>query len=343
MNWSNFGSRQNGPLLLLLLTVLVGCQGEPDSPPESYGGQQLPPISSPTAKSWSPAPSQDTPVIAQVNGVAITTTQLKIAIEADGGETPPEQLLNKLVELELLAQLALEKEYLRPEVVAPAMRAALAWEMLDRSFKQRPPELFFDDQTIENLYYSPGIRVKFDHDAIYGVLDAQFTCCHQHYEECDQDEFEQCMKEEEPHAIQVAQDLGSLASAELFEQRAEEWGHTYKRINLQRYQFYYDMSKPHSQQAGYNVFNENVSRAAGGLSLGETSKPVASRNAWHVLFLAKYVPAEHRTLSDPGVREEIITKALPNKRLAEYEASVTGLRKKHRVETHPELLKLFFQ
>ena len=331
-------------LLLGLVSLLAAC-GEPEeAPAPAHESHEFPAVTKPSAEAWNPVVTEEDPAVARVNGVPIVRTQVERALEAAQEDRSPRELLEGLIEMEVLAQAALEKGYYRPDVILPVLRPALVAELLAGTFVRPGPENFFTDEVLRALYYEPSIRVKFDHVDVFRVMDAQFTCCPGHYEDCDPAEFDACMKEEAPHVEEVRKELTQLATdGDSFQKLVEEWKLTYPRLSFKSYSFFYNVNLPHSEQHGYNIFNENIARASMQLEVGQLSPPVRSRNAWHVLYLVDHIPEDHRTIEDESVRREIMEKALPQKLKAEYRAWADGLRERYGAQVYPEHLDLFFQ
>lgn len=321
----------------------AGCDAGEDTGALQAASPTLPAIDSPRSPAWSPQPGPDDPAVAVVDGVPILASQLREAMAEDAGESPPEAVLQRLVELELLAQAALEAGYWRPDVVLEPYESALVREVLADRFLRKPPESYFDEQFLREMYYQPAIRVKFDHVDAFKVADAQYVCCPKRYDECEPAAVAQCLEQAEPIVREVYEDLRGLDNPDVqtFSARVHDWEEQHPKLNLHQYSFFYNVNLPHEEQRGYNIVNENVAKAALGVEVGEVAAPVASRNGWHILYLMEHAPEEHRTIDDPEVRAEIIRELLPARQQAEYQAWMQALRQMYGVEVFPEALALF--
>lgn len=339
--------RRTGALPLLALAALVAvaaaCGEEEESVAVAAAAPTLPAVDSPRSPAWSPQPTPDDPAVATVNGVPILASQLRSALEEDGGDTPPAEVLDRLVELEMLAQAALEAGYWRPEIVLAPYESALVREILADRFLRKPPESYFDDRFLRELYYRPSVRVKFDHVDAFRVADAQYVCCPKRYDECEEKVVDECIAQSEPIVREVFEDLRSLDNPDVqtFTARVQAWEDQHPRLGVNTYSFFYNVNLPHEEQRGYNVVNENVAKAVMALAVGEVSAPVRSRNGWHILYLIEHDPEEHRTIDDPEVRREIIAELLPARQQAEYQAWMQALRQMYRATVDPEALAAF--
>ena len=334
-----------GPWALALgLAALLTACGEDAAGPGVMGGLEMPEIDGPRSPGWAPDPTREDPAVATVGGVPILLSQLQQAVDADRGATPPEALLERMIEAELLAQAALQRDYYREDVVLPVFRLALVEELLARDFVRPPPATFFSEESLRKYYYHRQIRVRFDHVDLFVVSDAQFGCCTARYDQCDAAQFEACMSEQEPHARELHAILGEeRRDLRSFQAIVRDARGRFPRLRVKREEFFYNVNLPHSEQRGHNVVNENFARAAMELKVGEYSGPVRSRNGWHLVFLAEHVPEEHRTLDDPGVRAEIISRTFEGERQVRFLAWLASLHERHRAEKHPEVLDRLFR
>lgn len=329
----------------LLVAVLgAACDAEEEGSAVDHA-RTLPAVDGPRSPAWSPQPTDDDPTVATVNGVPIVRSQVQRALEDEGADATPRSVLERLIDLEVLAQEALAAGFYRPDVVQEVFESALARELLAERFTRRPPESFFTTEMIRHIYYDPRVRLEFDHVDAFKVADAQFVCCPRRFDECDPVQFEECLQEEDPHVREVFADLQSLDAPDVrtISERIGQWETQYRRLSLKNYSFFYNVNLPHEEQSGYDIINQNVARAAMSVEVGGIAAPVRSRNGWHIIYVARHDPEEHRTPDDPEVRSEIIAGALPKRQEAEYAAWLKALREMHRVTVHPETLQIFFQ
>ena len=329
-----------GGLLVLAASLSVAaCGAEGPTPASASHAYALPEVDGPLSPGWAPTPTDEDPTVATVGGVPILLSQLQQVVDADGGATAPTVLLERLVEAELLGQAALERGYYRADVVGPVFRAAMVEELLARELIRPAPASFFTEDMLRDIYYQPIVRVKFDHVDLFKVVDAQITCCARRYDQCHQAEFEACMTEEEPNARQLHELLrAGTRDRASFNDTIQEAAGRNRRLAVRVYSFFYNVNLPHDEQRDHNVVNENVARATLGLEVGQFSEPVRSRNAWHIIYLAEHVPEEHRTIADPEVRGEIISRVFDKVREARFAERLVALHAAHGVEVFPDVL-----
>lgn len=329
--------------LLMATTVWLGCGAEEPVAQQVEPEAVFEPVTDPASPAWSPETSDDDPAVATVDGVPIPRSLLQELIEVDGGKTEPAVLLERAIEVELLARRALELGYYQADIVQEAQERAMVQLLLKRRISDHPPEEFFNEELVRSVFYNPSVRVKFDHVDIFKVADAQYLCCPGAPGSCKTEEFEACMSEGEPKMREVQADLvRRTQGAESFGLLTHEWELDVSRLALKNYSFFYNVNLPHEEQKGYDIINENVARTTMTLEVGEISKPVQSENGWHIIYLVEHIPEEHRGPDDPEVRAQIIERLLPQRLKAEYGSWLRSLREGHRVVVFPERLNAFF-
>jgi len=339
---------RRGVLLLvvgyLLAAWMPACGGDEERRVEA-SAPSLPAVEGPRSTAWSPQPTAEDPAVATVNGVPIVASQLRTALAEDGGASSPAQVLDRLVGMELLAQAALADGYWRPEVVLEPFESALVRGLLAERFQRKPPEEYFDDDFLREMYYQPPIRVKFDHVDAFRVVDAQYVCCAKRFDQCVPAQVDACLRESEGAIREVYEDLRTMDRPDVrtFSARVQAWEDQYPKLNVNTYSFFYNVNLPHEEQRGYNIVNESVAKAAMGIQPGQIAAPVASRNGWHILYLIEHAPEEHRTIDDPDVRQELVRELLPARQKAEYDAWMQALRQMYAVEVDEEALRVFLK
>lgn len=336
-------------LAAVLYLLAAGCAVDVQAPTAPVGEQRLRPASVTdfSAADWAAAPAE-APVIARVGGVPITASQLETALALSSG-ADPEVVLERLVEVEILAQTAMRRGLHEDEAVGRAWREALAQRLLARVFEPsvRPEDLPLE--RVQQIYWVPRVRKLYDHADAWRMGHLFFSCCDPKIERCDQPEVVACFED----AGRAIQDVYAQAHRELapFEgdpdalmaamrDFREEVEQRWPQLAFRERPFYYDPSLPHDQQKGYTIIAEAVARTAIDAPLAVLQEPVQSPFGWHVIAKLGHDPEERRGPDDPGVIADIRDNAFPELRKAKFRDFLAALRQQHGVQIHPEMLDI---
>ena len=200
----------------------------------------------------------------------------------------------------------------------PRFEVLLAWRkaLARRWISWRFTEAFSPDNIPEEML-RPVWEVKWflwDHMNTYYVVDAQIICCQGHASECDKLAVARCQDEHQElmeglHRSLVEEDVRDQT---VFHDLTMRFGEQYDvSIGFVRYAFQYDHSKPHSEQRGYDLYDEAITLGIEGIEVDHFTPVLRSSHGLHVVFLYKFVPEVHKDLADPEVRAEIAEKAYP--------------------------------
>lgn len=207
-----------------------------------------------------------------------------------------------------LAQLALEQGLGEEFSVVNAWRSALARRRLEVLFHEEHTPEKVPMEVWKQMYSDPRIFRRFDHHESYYVMDVQYVCCTSPQADvCRRDPATlNCINSYHSQAQQIRDVLsfGHPRNKEEFETIARDiQATTNPELGVMQYSFYYDYSKPHSEQKGFTVLSEPVVQAARKAGVGGISDPVADWAGWHILYVVEHQPEERLKLGDPRTLE----------------------------------------
>jgi len=269
-------------------------------------------------------------VVACVDGAAITRSQVERQLRLHPPGTSPRGVLDAMIAEELLARRAMDAGLWSADLDQAWTRDAVR-ALLTQTFEMDYGPTRVTDDDVRKAYYSKGIRTLFDHVDAYFVVDAQFLCCAGNPGQCDKPDIHACLQKMEPQARGLYDALRTRdtpTSPHAFKARVDALAPMYPGVALLTYSFFYDVKKSHKEQRGYDVVDEHVARGVAALRPGETSEPILSHAAWHVLFLEKVTPESHRGPDDPAVRSEIVEKIFPFIRSRDAQAFILDASKR---------------
>ena len=291
--------------VVLAIFSLASC-----APRESAGPGALPTVPTPprlvlsTDQSWTGVSSDD-PVVARVNGIPIGRSRLLRAMASTKGDT----VLKALIATEAVAQAAVRDAggaYVPPRA---SYERIIVRALLDKRFSTITPA-DFPRQEVEELWAMRQVRARFDHLALYDVMDYQWICCDGTEQGCRSPEVARCFAEGQAAMTRV---YALLSTEELDAEDVPlllpELKPLAPRVNYQEYQFAYDTVA--RLQKGRSIFDDAVVNAAVETPPGRFSAPTRSAYGWHVLRVRSFQPEEHRDLSDPMVVQQIAEFFLP--------------------------------
>ena len=161
---------------------------------------------------------------------------------------------------------------------------------------------------VATAYKTAELRAHYDHVDAYFALDAQILCCSGDPHQCGRrDDVVACIEKAAP----MAQAAYSALVADPPQSAEEMWGRTkalserYPDLAVAEVHFFYDKAKRHDQQRGYDIMVEEFARPVTALQPGQLHEPIRSTFGWHIPYLHKIEPAQHRDWRDPAVHKEI--------------------------------------
>jgi hypothetical protein len=249
-------------------------------------------------------------------------------------------VVDRLIELELLAREAFEAGMYDEGVVAPSVRRTLARRWLEVNLEDRLGPEQVPAPIVQREYDAQQRQRRYDHYTVFMLEDIQLLCCSKtDADDCYDDLFDdvdkrrehltRCIDHHEP-AIRFVHDLarGQAATREGIEAAFEsarmsvpspELQSTYgARLAKHAWNFEYDINRTWEQQFDvpkrqikYRVFFKEIMDGVkeewlrAGRTVPLLTQPLRSRIGWHVMLVHRVVPEEHRPLTDPGVQKEI--------------------------------------
>ncbi len=281
-------------------------------------------------------PGQHTPdVLACVDGVAITRARFDAVRPGYPPETPPQAIVQALVDEEILAAAA-AKTLWGDWLQAPLQRLMVG-RMLSDQMEQKlgPAEITADE--VKVAWSNKTIRHTYNRPGVYRVTDAQIICCTGDFKQCG----------ESPDAAKCTDELAPTARA-LAAYLNENPPHTSQEMHgrvgadprfakaaVVDLSFFYEPTKPYSEQKGYVLMVEPFIEASLKLKPGElTREPVRSPFGWHVIRLESAVAPMHKGLDDPEVLADLKKNLVPALRDEKVEKLVGELGKASGVQLY---------
>ena len=354
--------RFTASLALLLMPWTLGCI--PEEERASVTIQMNPPdIASFNDPGWSPSTGEDDPVVARVGEAAIHLSELQHHVAAHGGAVAPSELLDQLIEMEAMAQVAWNRNLQSEEDVLRDTQRQAVSTMLHDLFVVNHDESAIKQEDLE-FWYARAIR-KFDHYAGFFMMDAQFVCCTDEAEDCEQSaDAQSCLDDMEPvakYARELLVERGPHADDLAYEGAVNLLGGDLQspippaamRISINN-----QMHDPYEAQKNFTTYHADLVRAVVDmlpdnwtdspsddfgvhiLSPGVMGPAVRSHHAWHIPLLYRFIPERHDTLENPEVRKEISAGIYPLIQKRDHARLIQDLEKRVGVEVTSEYLQL---
>jgi hypothetical protein len=316
-----------------------------------------------TNPGWSPSNAPNDPVVARVGEAAIHLSELQRHVDAHEGALRPREVLERLIEMEAMAQIAWNRGLQgAKDVVRDTQRNAVATMLHDLFVNQHGEDSILEEDL--EFWYGRAVR-KFDHYAGFFMMDAQFVCCTDEADECEKDaEAQSCLDDMAAvasYARELLTERGPYPNALSYEGAVNLLG-----ADLQspippaamRISFNYEMDVPYEEQKNFTTYHADLVRAVVGMlpaNWGETpaddfgvhifspgvlGPAVRSHHAWHVPLLYRFIPERHDTLKNPSVRKEISAGIYPLIQKRDHAKLIQDLEQRVGVEVTPEYLQL---
>ncbi|MSQ83626.1 MAG: hypothetical protein EXR77_12185 [Myxococcales bacterium] len=282
----------------------------PASPKQAATAPAPPPTGAVAAAPWAAqactvgAPQLGT--VACVNGAAIDAERVRMAWHLHP-QWSVEQVVAATIDEEIIAQAAAAAGLWRSPTVVRAHHQALAQTLLDRAMQRVQPATLADAD-IATAYKNQAVRAHYDHADAYFAVDAQVLCCSGSPQQCmAREEVRTCIDKAEAIIRDIYSELQNNPPATAMEMwgRCKAMAARYPDVAAAEVQFFYDKSKSHDQQKGYDIMVQEYAEAVTALLPGQLSAPIRSAFGWHISFLDKVDPARHADWRDPAVRAEI--------------------------------------
>lgn len=333
---------------LAWIVAAGACGDEPAPPPRPTSHLTAPPVVTDwTDPQWSGGSSSE--VVARVNGAAIPLALLRDQVAARP-DVPPRELLDRLIELEVMAQQAVTEGLADAPEVRSAWRGAMAAAFLKTSFEARHKPSDITPEMVQQIFQR--VRSYYDHADAWKMAHLAIACCDPKIESCSSERAVRCFAdaaftlqqvydELKPRLDPLADDPVAVAAAmkDFQTENQDRFGEVF----FEEVSFFYDPAKPHSEQRGYNLVAEAVARTVIDAPMGVLQRPVQSSFGWHAIVKLEHRAEERRGPDDPEVAAEIRARAFPKMQRALYHRDVAGLRKQYDVRVDPAPLELLGQ
>jgi hypothetical protein len=326
----------------LLAVSLSGCA---DEPPPSEGPAlqfELPQIASFADPTWSPRASDDDPVAAKVGEATIRLSELQAQVDAKGPGADPRAILERMIEMELLAQEAWRRGMVADDALLAEVKRATVHAMLRDTFIENHGHDDIRKEDFELAFSHPKVRIKFDHFDGYFVSDAQITCCSGDYLLCAEDPPTlKCLDEATPvimGAYEALKSRGPFKSRPEFEAAVSEVAALFPGLASHEMSFWYEQGVPYEQQKKFDKMHPAFVEAATTTPIFQMAEPVRSYHGWHIVFPYKHIPAEHKTIDDPEVRAAIAENIYPKIVERDFLEFVIKTERAAKIERFPDAL-----
>lgn len=334
----------------VIAVTLAGCGSAEETPAAPIAGLAPAVPSEFSAPTWAAAPADDA-VVATVNGAPISRSIVLEAQRAAPAGTPTAEVLERLIELELLAQEAVGRGVHRSEAAARAWREALVQRYVVDVFEAKNSPEALSLEQVKSVYYQPSIRKLYDHADAWRMVHVYFSCCDPKVDRCDDESVIGCFADAGRYIQTVYSEIKPAGASkegdpkaliQLFQQyRADNAPRFYPiPFSVRVMPFYYDPDTPHEEQKGYNIIAEAVARTTIEGEHAVIQKPIQSQFGWHVIARLDHIPESRKGPDDPEVIADIRAKALPQMRQARLGQLLRSLGTEMQAQLHPELLEL---
>lgn len=267
-----------------------------------------------------------------VAGAAVGADRVRAAWQAHPSWSR-EQALDAVISEEVLAQAAASKGLWSAPAAQTALHQAMAQAVMSRAMQQVTPATIAMADVV-TAFKNPAVRAHYDHAAAYFAVDAQILCCSGDHKLCaERDEVRACIAKNEPLARKVYDTLlqdPPASGAEMWA-RTKVLAATYPELAAAEVPFFYDPSKSHEAQKGYDLMVKEYALAVTALKPGQLSEPIRTSFGWHVAYLDKIDPARRDDPKSPAVRAEIAANIVDGVREREAVRFAHGLMQKRGV------------
>jgi hypothetical protein len=360
------GLTARAALASALLLAFCGACGDAPKPAIGSNSFALPTIDSFDSDFWVGSRPADDPVVARVEGTPITASQLEREIALTGPEAKPREILDRMIELELLAREAKNNGYLRPDVISRPRAQALARRVLDYDLAEHTSLADIPADLVAAAYKYALSR--YQHFEVFEIVDTQFICCpEENPDACFKDQTDtiqerrvlhaQCFQDIEPIWQALREKLADSQTRQEFRLRAESafMGEPIPTIQssyhiepkVHEYKFQYDVERSYEEQfkkIRYDIFYQAVMDGAkeGWLGAGRkvpyVAKLARSPIGFHILFVDEVIPRINRPIEEPAVQTELRTRLFDQFRSMKFRDKIAGLQKNARLELYTDRL-----
>ena len=315
---------------LCLWLVLTACAGGAPAP-TSTTTLLLPPA--PEQR-----PQEGAPALATWNGGGLTASDVSDELSRQPAGTAPREVAEALVDLDVVVAAAAREGYWSAE------RLEIPWtRLLVKAFLRDRFELDYDASRVPEADLKRAwdemkeVRIQFDHYDAIEVADVQYLCCAKRHTECDAAATRACIEASRPtvDALYERYFAGREHNEFSFKYLAEQvLQPTDRHVAFMRYSFYYDPASSWEDQKKFHQYNRNIVETSAVTPVHAITRPVASNNGLHILYVIKHDPGVHLDLSAPEVQATVREKALPGYRQRDLAILMGDLMLKASLKVH---------
>jgi hypothetical protein len=308
-------------------------------------------ISDPKSPDWSNVPNDDV-VIAEVNGVPLSKKNLEHQMKAQPGVSAS-SLLDRMIEMEALAQIAAKEEHGLTGNVLAIRKRAMARAYLREVFETEVTSESYPMENVKEDYRLNKHIFWHDHDEIRAVQLME-TCCDAGEGKggCTTAEDLACFVEAAPRMALYEQELRerfktTVRTPKAIKKLLADYRTEIDRANPNlRYE---EIAKPIKFVVGmpqewhrgrYDIFAREVVEELFSIDNLELSRPVQSSFGWHILVKLEHHEARHWKEDDPRVAEEIRGRRFPYFQREVFKHRLTGLKSRYSVEYNDSGLQI---
>lgn len=239
---------------------------------------------------WSLPLKKGDRVLARVNGVAITQSQLERA-KKDYPGVSDNVLFNRLIELEVLAQEALARGYLRDFGVQNAGRRMAVRMVLKEKLEveTRPQDI---PPGYVRMAYHRQRRRFYVHPDGFTMVALTIHCCKERGR-AETERFAWYVYESHRNRLLTEGDFAALVNFSRL---------TPFRLNYHLINAWYDFDLKDQSKANYQRYAKAFTETFIRMKPGELSKPIRSEFGYHLIRLWNHFPKQNKSLAEVDAR-----------------------------------------
>ena len=322
-------------IVLTILCAMSACT-QPPAPTDKpvTNGFELPPIETFDTLHWTGRLPADDPVLATVYDTKITQSMLVKQLQLAGDRSSPEEVLERMIELEILARQAFERGYYRPDVVGNAFRESMARRWVEHTFAEELRPETMPQSGIDEVYEQA--KGLYDHFTRFHVVDAQILCCTSMSDQdsCYRDFFDSvaerrehlslCFEQVKPQVDALREKLVQSQTSQEFRKLFDTWSpdflpdalrESYQlKVAADGYLFQYNVNETYEKQfekVRYRVFYKEIMDGVKDAWLNNNADVpvltpvIRTPIGFHLLFIYQVDPERHLGPTNPTVQEDI--------------------------------------
>ena len=350
--------------LIIAVLFVSACQPEQHS---SHRGFELTPIDTFESATWTGTVKSEDPVVATVEGTPITLSMLKSQLDRAPEPVTPKIMLNRMIEMELLARAAFKQGKYTNSAISDPVKKALAHTWIRREMKENLTTKDIPNETLKSPYEA--FRARYDHFERFIVADVQLLCCTDvSLAGCFASEFDTiterrvalsaCLSNHAANAEKLRLELALAKSLEEFKTTferlkiqfpSEALKHQYNtEYKFHKYGFQYDIRRTYEDQFQTIEYRQLFKEVMDGVKNAylKASKEVPfmtpairSPIGWHIIFVHEVHPEKHWKLDNPFVQQELRDRYFDRWRAEHFFTLTNKMCEKAKCKLAPERLE----